>query len=286
MSLAEEKFEALRKYLQDKLQEGLLIAFSGGVDSAFLLWTASDVLKSLAPESRGKLVALTTLSPSMAGVEKKDAMDFSSSLNEENLFEHIWKESKEFDNPNYVKNDSKRCYYCKSELFEIAKKVASQKTIRWIAYGYNASDRGDYRPGHEAAKESRVLAPLDEVNLTKNEIRLLMKQNGLSLSEKPASPCLSSRVMTGVSVTQEKLQIIEEMEELLRQANVKVFRVRFHEDAQSRFLRIEVASDELIKVLPIRDELVVYGKNKGMKWVMLDLEGYKTGGAVRLGQHA
>ena len=148
-----------------------------------------------------------------------------------------------------------------------------------MAYGFNASDRGDYRPGHRAAQENAILAPLDEAGLTKDDIRQLMRENNLDLADKPASPCLSSRMMTGVAITPRKLKDIEELEKLLRLGGLRVFRARVHEDGAQKFLRLEVALDELPQFLALREQLVAAGQLRGYRWVTLDLAGYHTGGA-------
>ena len=264
------KFETLRARLGELLSEGLIIAFSGGVDSAFLLWAAEHVRR----EKGGRLLALTAVSDSMAKVERDDALRFAHDLG----VEHSWEESLELSQPQYAVNDGERCYYCKSELFRIGHDVAEKRGYRWLAYGYNASDRGDTRPGHRAALENEVVAPLSESELSKNEIRILMRAHGLPLSEKAASPCLSSRLMTGVAVTPQKLRDVEEMERVLRAGGVEVFRVRLHEEGTRKFLRIEVASDEMSRALNVREQLVSEGRARGYHWITLDLAGYRTGG--------
>jgi len=192
--------------------------------------------------------------------------------------EHVFQESEEFANPEYLKNDNRRCFHCKTELFRLSGTLSQQRGYKWIAYGYNASDRGDLRPGHAAALESNVLSPLNDANLTKDDIRALMRANSLNLADKPASPCLSSRLMTGVQITPQKLKGVEEVEKLLRGGGMRVFRVRLHENGESRFLRLEVAPDELSRALEMRDELVKLGRGLGYRWVTLDLAGYQMGG--------
>lgn len=264
------KFETLCSRLQTLLPEGLIIAFSGGVDSAFLVWAAERVRK----QHGGRLLALTAVSASMAEVERVDARRFATALG----VEHAWEESHEGARREYVANDGTRCYYCKSELFRIGHEVAEKREYRWLAYGYNASDRGDVRPGHRAALENAVLSPLADAELTKDDIRTLMRAHGLMLSEKPASPCLASRLMVGVSVTPEKLKDVEDMETILRQAGLSVFRVRLHEDGAKRFLRIEVAPQEMARAIEAREALVGEARARGYQWVTLDLAGYRMGG--------
>jgi uncharacterized protein len=252
--------------------DGLIVAFSGGVDSAFLLWAAEQVRR----ETGGRVLALSTMSASLSSVDREDARQFAAELG----VEHVWEESFEVSNPAYARNDGNRCYHCKTELFRIAHDVAAERGFRWLAYGYNASDRDDVRPGHRAAIENEVLSPLAEAGLTKEEIRALMRDAGLSLSDKPASPCLSSRLMVGVGVTADKLGDVEALETLLRGAGVGVFRVRVHEEGARKYLRVEVQPDEMAKVLAVRAALVSEGERRGYHWVTLDLAGYRVGGGT------
>jgi uncharacterized protein len=266
----QEKYLALNELLREKLADGLIVAFSGGVDSSFLTWAAEQERK----RSGGKLIALTTMSASFSQAEKTDAERFS----EANGFTHVWFESQELLNPEYAKNDLNRCFHCKTELFKICHEAAEQHDTKWIAYGYNASDRGDTRPGHIAAVENKILSPLADVGLTKDEIRTLMRENGIEMADKPASPCLSSRLMTGVAVTAQKLMDVEEIEAILRTGGLKVFRVRMHELGEQKFLRLEVDPNEMSLALEMRERLVAEGKSRGYAWVTIDLAGYRTGG--------
>lgn len=265
------KYTMLRAILRPKLAEGLIVAFSGGVDSAFLLWAAAQERCS----SGGKLLAVTAESASMAQVERDDATSFAETLG----VEHLWEKSAELSNPQYTINDANRCYHCKTELFRLSKNLASRFGCKWIAYGYNASDQSDFRPGHRAALEHEILSPLNDANLIKDEIRALMRAFGLNLADKPASPCLSSRLMRGVVVTPQKLRDVEDMETILRRGGLKIFRVRLHEDGKNRFLRLEVAPQEMARAIALREELVTQARAKGFQWVTLDLAGYQTGGA-------
>lgn len=266
-----DKYAALCQILREHLAGGLVVAFSGGVDSAFLLWAAEQERRT----NGGQLVALTTVSASLANAEKEDATRFAQDIG----VTHLWCESGEIGNPAYLVNDGNRCYHCKTELFRIARETAQELNYQWLAYGYNASDRGDYRPGHRAAQENGVLAPLDEAGLTKDDIRQLMRDNGLDLADKPASPCLSSRMMTGVAITPRKLREIDELETVLRDAGLRVFRVRVHEEGANRFLRLEVAPDEMARALELREQFVAESQKRGYRWAVLDLAGYRTGGA-------
>jgi uncharacterized protein len=270
---ARRKLGVLRESLETLIADGILVAFSGGVDSALLLWVAHD----LASRAEGRVVALTTTSASTPEGDRADAEAFTASLG----VPHVWRESEEVGQPEYFRNDRDRCYHCKVELFRLAAEVAEREGLKWLLYGYNASDRGDDRPGHRAATEAGALSPLAQAGLTKSEIRLLMQDAGLSLAEKPASPCLSSRIMTGIQVTPQRLRDVEEMERILKSAGVETLRVRVCQAEDGvYFLRLEVASEELEKVLACRDELNEAGTARGYRWVTLDLGGYRTGGGV------
>jgi uncharacterized protein len=268
----ERKFSALRSSLKGYLKEGAVIAFSGGVDSAFLLWTAEKVRKVCG----GSLVALTTLSASLSNVDREDAIHFAKSLG----VDHVLEESGEVSSPKYRRNDLNRCYYCKTELFRIARDIAEQKKFRWVLYGYNASDRADFRPGHLAALENNVQSPLYDAGLSKEEIRSIMRRNNLELSEKAASPCLSSRIMAGIPISPQRLNDVEALESMLKRNGMKVFRVRLCGKEPEYFVRIEIAQEEMQEVLKVRDQLVREGRQRGYRWVTLDLEGYKMGGGV------
>ena len=270
VDLVHQKYLALNDLLRPQLADGLLVAFSGGVDSAFLTWAAEQERR----RSGGLLAALTTLSESFSRAERADAERFI----ETHGVEHCWVESKELLNPEYTINDSNRCFHCKTELFTICHEAAKTRDLKWIAYGFNASDRSDFRPGHRAAVENSILSPLADAGLTKDDIRLLMRENGLEMADKPASPCLSSRLMTGVFITPRKLNDVEQIEAILREGGLRVFRVRLHEEGETRFLRLEVAPDEMTLALQLREKVVAEALARGYKWVTLDLAGYKMGG--------
>ena len=266
------KLEALRTSLRPLLAQGLIVAYSGGVDSAFLLWAAETERRA----TGGRLLAVTTVSASLSQVEREDAARFAESLG----VEHRWEESRELANPDYVRNDLNRCYHCKTELFRISHGLAAKFGYGHIAYGYNASDRGDFRPGHTAAAEQNILAPLSDAELAKPEIRALMAAHDLPLADKPASPCLSSRLMAGVTVTPDKLRDVEELETLVREGGVRVFRMRLHEHPGGRWLRLEVAVEEMPRILPLRDALQKAARARGFSWLTLDLAGYQMGGGT------
>jgi uncharacterized protein len=250
--------------------EGLVVAVSGGVDSAFLLWAAEQARQHVG----GRVLALTTVSESLSTVDREDAVRFAQGLG----VEHVVERGVETALAEYTRNDENRCYYCKSELFDVAERIGERRGLRWVAYGYTASDRRDVRPGHRAALEHGVLAPLADAQLTKADIRALMRMHALDLSEKSASPCLSSRVMTGLEITPQRLRDVEAVEAILRDGGLGVFRVRVCGDASACFLRIEVGADDMPKVVTLREELLREGRVRGYRWVTLDLQGYRTGG--------
>ncbi|HSW28781.1 MAG TPA: ATP-dependent sacrificial sulfur transferase LarE [Longimicrobiales bacterium] len=264
-----EKLASLLAGLRAYLAEGAVVAFSGGVDSAFLLWAAAQ-----AKEPGARLVALTTLSASTPDPDLEDARSFAASLG----VEHLCVESRELDREEYRRNDAERCYHCKTDLFEIAGSVAAERGLTWILYGYTASDRGDVRPGHRAAGEAGVQAPLADAGLEKAEIRELLREHGVALADKPSSPCLSSRIMTGVGVDHRRLGDVAALEAILRGEGVRVCRARICEAGGALFVRIEVDPEEMAKVLGCRTELEREGRARGYRWVTLDLGGYRTGG--------
>ena len=271
---ARAKASALERDLEAVVDTGALVAFSGGMDSAFLLWSAARVAKTRG----GRVVALTTTSPSTPRRDKEDAAVFARKLG----VLHLWKESRETARPEYARNDRDRCYHCKTELFRIAQEVAGEEELRWLLYGYNASDRGDHRPGHRAALEAGARTPLADAGLSKTEISFLMKERGLPLATKPASPCLSSRITTGIAISPERLRDVEAMESILREAGASTLRVRVcRDEARELFLRVEVDPEEMGAVLACRERLHREGRDRGYRWVTLDLGGYRTGGGVR-----
>lgn len=266
------KLQKLNAFFVEKLQDGVVIAFSGGVDSTFLLWVALQAQK----QSGGRFLALSTTSASMPELDETDANNFTR----QHGIEHIWVNSNEIENPEYRQNDEMRCYHCKTELFSLARTVADKKNMRWICYGYNASDIGDIRPGHQAAIENNVLFPLAEFGFEKNDIRSILLNNGISVADKPASPCLSSRIAHGIPVTEGRLGDIAAIEGLIRHAGVKVFRVRINKSESQNFLRLEIAENEMEKAFKIRHKIISEGKRRGYKWITLDLAGYRTGGGT------
>jgi pyridinium-3,5-biscarboxylic acid mononucleotide sulfurtransferase len=254
----EHVFEHLRAL------ERVIIAYSGGTDSAYLAWAAQQVLGENA-------LAVTADSASIPTSHKRAAEAFAAECG----FRHEYIETHEFENPAYVRNDQNRCFHCKDELFTRLDAYAARAGYRHIVYGVNADDLGDFRPGQHAAKLHQVQAPLVEANLTKAEIRELSHLAGLSTWDRPAAACLSSRVPYGTPVTKETIHTIEQGEEAVRGLGFKQFRVRFHGD----LARIEIAKDELPRALSLEmaQALTAIFKNLGFLYVTLDLEGYRQG---------
>jgi uncharacterized protein len=252
--------------LEDRLRAlgSLVVCYSGGVDSAFVLLVAHRVLGDRA-------VGVTAVSPSLAPSEKELAVRVAKEIGAR----HALVETHELDNPSYAANPSNRCYYCKTELYEVAERWARAHGFAHIANGTNTDDLGDYRPGLEAAKEARVVSPLVEAGMSKADVRRHAKALGLGVWDKPASACLSSRLPYGTSVTRERLAQIGGLEEELRALGFRQLRVRWHEAVA----RIELAQDELGRAFEpgLRDRMVAAGKRHGFTYVTLDLQGYRTG---------
>ncbi len=242
----------------------LLVAYSGGVDSAYLAWAAHRALGV-------KAIAVTAESPSYPRSHRVAA----ESLAREVGFAHRFVSTLELDNPDYARNPSDRCYFCKSELFEVLERLRAELDFRAVAYGINADDQGDFRPGHRAAEEHRVLSPLLDAGLDKAGIRALARQAGLACAELPASACLSSRIPYGMEVTPEKLRQIDRAEDALRELGFRQVRVRHHGD----LARVELATDELDAVLDRARMREISRRlhELGFRWVSLDLDGYRTG---------
>jgi pyridinium-3,5-biscarboxylic acid mononucleotide sulfurtransferase len=241
-----------------------LIAYSGGVDSAFLAWAAHRVLGS-------EMLAVIADSPSLARTQLADAVAF---VREQQIPLEIIN-TNELEKPEYARNDASRCFHCKDELFDLMEDFRRQYRFESIAYGVNADDQGDFRPGQLAAKQHQIAAPLLDAGLTKSEIRELAREAGLRIWDKPASACLSSRIEYGRPVTRETLSQVEQGEDALRGLGFRQFRVRHHGD----IVRIEIAKDELGRALTpeMAVEFTRIFKGLGFKFVTLDLEGFRSG---------
>ena len=242
----------------------LLVAYSGGVDSAFLAWAAHQALGE-------KMLAVIADSPSLARTHLEDALAFAR----ENGIPVEVIETRELDNPDYTRNDAMRCFHCKDELFTVMEQYRAAHGFDAIAYGVNTDDQGDFRPGQQAALQHHVLAPLLDAGLGKAEIRDLARKTGLRVWDKPASACLSSRIEYGRPVTPEALQVVERGEDALRALGFRQFRVRHHGD----IVRVEIAREELPRALTadMAREFTAIFKKLGFKFITLDLEGFRSG---------
>ena len=241
-----------------------LVAYSGGVDSAFLAWATHQALGT-------DMLAMIANSPSLARTHLNDAVEFAR---ERGIPLEIVATT-ELDRAEYVRNDSSRCFHCKDELFTVMESFRAENGFKSIAYGVNVDDQGDYRPGQIAARNHFVAAPLLDARLTKLEIRELAQHANLRVWDKPASACLSSRIEYGRPVTREALSTVEQGEEALRALGFRQFRVRHH----GEIVRIEIASNELSRVLTseMAAEFTGIFKALGFKFVTLDLEGFRSG---------
>ncbi len=243
---------------------GLLVAYSGGVDSAYLAWRAHEILGD-------KAAALIADSPSLARRHLRDAISFAEAHGIP--LEVI--RTAELDNPDYARNDASRCFHCKNELFTVMEKSRERFGGRPLAYGLNTDDRADFRPGQKAAELHGVLTPLVGAGLSKDEIRFLARAAGLEVWDKPASPCLSSRIAYGQTVDTEILRRVEEGEEFLWNLGFRRFRVRHHGDVT----RIEIARAEMAGALSLDtfDRISARFQEIGFRYVALDCAGYRAG---------
>ncbi len=241
-----------------------LVAYSGGVDSAFLAWAAHQALGDA-------MLAVIADSPSLARTQLADAVAFA----EEQKIPLAVLSTAELDRPEYARNDGTRCFHCKDELFRVMEGFREARDFHSIAYGVNLDDQGDFRPGQRAAKEHHIAAPLLEARLTKQDIRDLARAAGLRVWDKPASACLASRIEYGRPVTREALSAVERGEDALRALGFRQVRVRHH----GEMVRLEVAREELARALDLEmtAELVRIFKALGFKFVTLDLEGFRSG---------
>jgi uncharacterized protein len=242
----------------------LLVALSGGADSAYLSWAAQRALGRRA-------LSVTALSPSFSSHDKKMVEEFVAKLG----VRHECTETREMENPDYRANGADRCYFCKDELFSVLDRLARSRGFAAVAYGVNADDTLDFRPGHRAATEHQVLAPLLDAGLTKAEIRALSHRAGLPTWDRPASACLASRLPYGTEVTPERLALIERGEAALRDLGFRQFRVRLHET----LARVEISPDEMSRALApeMAATIATRLKSTGFAYVTLDLQGYRQG---------
>lgn len=266
MASAVPDLESKRAALDSHLRSlgRILVAYSGGVDSAFLAWATHQVLGE-------DMLAVIADSPSLARTHLHDAVAFAEE-------QHIPLEiipTSELDRPEYARNDSSRCFFCKDELFTVMEEFRVARNFDRIAYGVNVDDQGDFRPGQEAARKHYIAAPLLQAGLTKQDIRDLAREAGLRIWDKPASACLSSRIEYGRPVTQEALSVVERGEDAIRALGFRQFRVRHH----GEIVRIEIAREELARALnpEVAAEFTRIFKALGFKFVTLDLEGFRSG---------
>ncbi len=262
MSGPAEKLSQLRALLRE--MGSVLVCYSGGIDSAFVLAVATEELGS-------KAVGMTAVSPSLAPSEKEDAARIATALGAE----HRFVESNEIERPGYVANAPDRCFHCKTELYDIAAAKQREWDLAVVVNGTNTDDLGDYRPGLEAAKNASARSPLVEAAMSKADVRAAAQLIGMQVWDKPASACLSSRIPYGTSVTPERLAQIAGLEADIKALGFRQLRVRWHD----KIARIEIDLAELEKLLAagVRDKVVAAGKRHGFTYVALDLAGYRTG---------
>ncbi len=260
--LLHEKFQLLKDNI--KKRGSAAIAFSGGVDSTFLIRVAHEVLGD-------KLIAVTATSSTYPERELKEAIQYAKDMG----VKHQIISSEELDIKGFASNPTNRCYYCKKELFTKIREVAKENGVQYVFDGSNMDDTGDNRPGMQAAEELEVVSPLKEAKLTKADIRELSKEMGLPTWSKPSFACLSSRFPYGNEITISKLQMIDEAEEFLLDMGIRQVRVRHH----GEIARIEVSPEERVQFFDVKvmDKIVEKFKRIGFTYVTFDMQGYRTG---------
>jgi pyridinium-3,5-biscarboxylic acid mononucleotide sulfurtransferase len=260
------QLENKQKRLEGELQKlpSLIVAYSGGVDSAYLAYAAHQALGD-------RMLAVTALSASYSERDRREA----EACVERFRVPHEFINTSELSNPDYRANNPDRCFFCKDELFSRLDQLAARRGFAAVAYGVNVDDQGDWRPGQQAARQHKVLTPLLDAGLTKADIRELSRRVDLPVWDRPASACLSSRIAYGIEVTPERLAVVEKGEEALRALGFRQFRVRHHDN----LVRLEIAPEELPRALTpeMASKFVEIFKPLGFNFVTLDLEGYRSG---------
>lgn len=257
----DQKYKSLKNTL--RTLKKAVIAYSGGVDSTFLLKVAVDVLGA------ENIVCCLGISPSLAESQKQTALEMAETIGIDVRQVTV----SELADSSYSANKADRCFHCKSHLFGLLRKIAGAEGIDNVVCGSNFDDLDDYRPGNRAAMALNVTAPLMQAELTKDEIRQLSKQLGLKTAEMPATPCLASRVSYGVEITEQKLKQIDLAEDYLRTLGFVEFRVRHHDNTA----RIEVHEKDIQKVIDSREKILTHLKSLGFKYIALDLQGFRSG---------
>ncbi|MGH9564569.1 MAG: ATP-dependent sacrificial sulfur transferase LarE [Candidatus Angelobacter sp.] len=261
-----------KQYLLEEVLKSLgrtLVAYSGGVDSAYLAWAARQALGN-------DMMAVIADSPSLARTHLEDAIAFA----QEQTIPLFVAQTAEMEKPEYVRNDMQRCFHCKDELFQVMQKFAQENGFDAIAYGVNLDDQGDFRPGQAAARQHHIATPLLQAGLSKAEIRELARAAGLRIWNKPASACLSSRIEYGRPVTREALAMVEQGEDALRRMGFRQYRVRHH----GEIARLEIAKDEMERALTpeMFAEFTRIFKSLGFTFVAIDTEGFHSGSMNRV----
>ena len=260
-ALLDEKMARLRGLLRK--MERVIIAFSGGVDSAFLWQVANETLGEHA-------LAVTAISPSLASWEREDIQRLVDEIGGA----HRFVETHEVEDPRYASNPLNRCYFCKDTLWETLDAVAAAGGYRYLLDGYNVDDVGDFRPGQQAGREHSVRSPLKEAGFSKRDIRETARQLGLSVWDKPSAACLASRFAYGVGIDEERLSRVDQAERWLRERGFIQLRVRVQDE---KLVRIEVPVAQIPAIIALRQELVAHFKSLGFVYITLDLEGFRSG---------